>query len=668
MQAGADLNDHIPCEFIDYCEHFCLECYSVLDLAVLIESPELVDVMLHAGAKTTYHSLDLAIEVKSFNIFSKLLAKGATIPEWATTEQENASSLCILEADPRDVNHFDLQSKRALVLAALRLGATSELDNLIKSMNGSRNLLDRCTGLTSAIEDCCRSGYYEPLRHMLEAGIIPKLHPALFGGSVPLIIQHNREKMLDLVLENGADVNARYQNRLGPGKPPILLAIEKGNLELVRKLLRAGANVDNTKVCKQTGCSIHEPENMLVAAIATNNLPVIEEVLQGCVQVNGFGKMDNYYWASPNCLCCTPITMAIKKRNWKLVDRLYRDGANVNDAGRDPGVVRYFTPLWAAIYEKNYPLVKALINAGAIVNDRLALEAAVDNDDLLELFIQKLGASTSLSKKCNALHFALQKSLHQNNFARVKLILDSQLVDLSCVQGGEALKDVLASKQGVNHTLLNLLLVAHANPNSFVLGGRTALLDAIATKDAKSVEMLLKAGAMTNTPFPSCVYYSPVQLAAAESSLEVLQMLLARGCDLNVVAPGGQSQDLKLIGSAIQCATERQDYEIAQLLLMHNADPDSVTKTCPHTALQIASRDGSKSIAELLIMHGADVNAPPAEKFGATALQFAALGGYLGVANLLIDKGAYVNAPPAKVDGRTALEAAAEYGRIDMVQ
>jgi ankyrin repeat protein len=668
MQAGADLNDHIPCDSINSCEHVFLECYSVLDLAVLIGSPELVDVMLHAGAKTTNHSLDLAIEVKSFNIFSKLLAKGAAIPEWATTEKENATSLCVLDADSRGANHFDLQSKRALVLVAVRLGATSELDSLINSMNGPRDLLDGCTGLTRVIEDCCRSGHYESLRHMLEAGIIPKLHAAVFGRSVSLIISHNQEQMLDLILENGADVNARHPALLCPSKPPILLAIEKGNLELVRKLLTAGANVDNTKTCQQTGCFGTKPENILVEAIATNNLPMIEEILQGCVDVNGFGEMDNYYGATPNCLCCTPITVAIKKRNWELVDRLYRGGANVNDAGRDPGVVRYFTPLWAAMNEKHYLLVKFLVNAGAIVNDRLALEAAVDNDDLLELFITKLSASTSLNKKCNALHFALLKSLHQNSIPKVKLILDSQLVDLSAVQGGVALRAVLASGHGVNHTLLNLLLTARANPNYFVFGRRTALLNAIATKDAKSVEILLKAGATTNPPFPSQVHYSPVQLAAEESSLEVLQMLLAHGCDPNVVAPGGQSQDRESIGSAIQCATEKGNFEIIQLLLMHDANPNAVTKTCPHTALQIASRDGSKSIAELLIMYGADVNAPPTEKFGATALQFAALGGYLGVAHLLMDKGANVNAPPAKVDGRTALEAAAEYGRIDMVQ
>ncbi|KAF7509887.1 hypothetical protein GJ744_007398 [Endocarpon pusillum] len=423
IKAGADLNDHVPCD-IDDCIHSSLECYSVLeyysvlDLAILIETTEFVDVMLHTDAKKTRYSLDLAIK--------------------ATTEKEDATSLCGLDADPRDANHFHLQSKRALILAAVRLGATSELDSLIKSMKGSGYLLDDCSGLTSAIEDCCRNGHYKSLKHLLEAGIIAKLDAAVFGHSVPLIIRHNQEKMLDLVLKNGADVNARDRGSW-PTRPhphPILLAIEKGNLELVRKLLRAGANVASTRTCKLTLCSWRAaPENMLVAAIATNKLPLIEEILQGCVDINGFGRPDNEYSYSVSleCLCCTPITVAIKKRNWELVDRLYRDDANINDAGRDPEIVRYLTPLSTAMHEKHYRLVKFLINAGATVNDRMALETAVDHEDLLELFIAELGTSKPLNKKCNALHFALLKAIRQNSIPKVKLILDSQLVDLSAL-------------------------------------------------------------------------------------------------------------------------------------------------------------------------------------------------------------------------------------------
>jgi ankyrin repeat protein len=185
--------------------------------------------------------------------------------------------------------------------------------------------------------------------------------------------------------------------------------------------------------------------------------------------------------------------------------------------------------------------------------------------------------------------------------------------------------------------------------------------------------MILDAGADVGPPFPSAVYYSPTQLAAKSGNTEVLQLLLAHGCDPNAVAPDGQSKaperiGIAPIGTALQRATESKNFEAVQLLLMKKADPNAVTEKLPHTALQIACRDGSKNIAELLITEGADVNAPPTTKFGATALQFAALGGYLGIAYLLLQNGADVNAAAGQVDGRTALEAAAEYGRIDMIQ
>ena len=187
------------------------------------------------------------------------------------------------------------------------------------------------------------------------------------------------------------------------------------------------------------------------------------------------------------------------------------------------------------------------------------------------------------------------------------------MAELSTVQGDQALREVLTSKNGIHIALLNLLLAAGANPNLSVLRGQAVLLDAISTKDAGSVETLLKADATTNLPFNSGVYYSPVQLTAKESSLEVLQMLLAHGCNPNFVAPclqilpdnlppGAEILYDEPIGSVIQCATERCDFEKVTLLLAHNADPNAVTKICPHTALQIASRDGSKSIAELLLM------------------------------------------------------------------
>ncbi|KAH7190121.1 hypothetical protein DER44DRAFT_851925 [Fusarium oxysporum] len=63
IDAGADLNDHVPCDDDCCCEHLLLECYSVLDLTLLTENMELVRIALSAGAITTRHSLDIALRL-----------------------------------------------------------------------------------------------------------------------------------------------------------------------------------------------------------------------------------------------------------------------------------------------------------------------------------------------------------------------------------------------------------------------------------------------------------------------------------------------------------------------------------------------------------------------------------------------------------------------------
>jgi ankyrin repeat protein len=605
MRAGADLNDHAPCDLARVCKHYCLECYSVLDLAVLIESKELIDLMLHAGSKTTRHSLDLAIQVENFEIFGMLLDEGVAIPDWAFSKMQDEISPFLRNEDSRNAEDIYLQRVRALVLAAIRLGAISELDRLIKSMNGSAtNLLNGCTGLTTAIEHCCGNGHSETLQYLLEASILPKSPPAaVFGVSVLLSMRNDRKLVLDLLLENRADVNAGAYE-FGKFKVPVLVAIENGDVELVRKLIRAGAELEDKQSCPHS-CDNHtRPGNMLVAAIEAGNLAVTEEILGEPVDINGTGASS--FWPITD-RCCTPIVMAIMKRNWTLVDRLRCGGANVYSTGQNLEFVPYYTPLWAAAYQKHFKLAKSFIEAGAEVNDRMALEAAVHDNELLELFLAKIANSKASRRKCDALHFALQESIRHNSILKVELIL-------------------------------------------------------------KSIQMLLEADVMSNAGLHSELHYSPAQLAAKKSGPEVLQMLLTYGFDPNAVAPKGQSQNKQSVGSAIQYATEKKNVEMIRILLAHSANPNATTKTNPHTALQIASRDGNIGIAELLLKSGADVNSPPAENFGATALQFAALGGYLGVTSLLIDMGADINALPAKIDGRTALEGAAEHGRIDMVQ
>jgi ankyrin repeat protein len=282
--------------------------------------------------------------------------------------------------------------------------------------------------------------------------------------------------------------------------------------------------------------------------------------------------------------------------------------------------------------------------------------------------------------------------MQHGRLRNARLILDSKIIDLDGFSNHlNLVHHALNSPLVVRKELLRLLLDAGANPDTITAefiegaswrGPLTGLLNAIRRRDPGCVEIILDRQAKINGKAASeggysafqLAAYSPLQLAAFEGNSEIVRMLLDRGQDPNAVSPCAEVYEWRYglvpheIGTSVQNATMEKHGGILEMLLQHGAKPNSTTMHCQHTALQIACRDGSLELVKLLLEYGADVNAPPAERHGATALQFAAIGGYLGIAHLLLEMGADVNAAPEPFEGRTAFEGAAEHGRVDMVQ
>ncbi|RKK83826.1 hypothetical protein BFJ68_g17413 [Fusarium oxysporum] len=656
IDAGADLNDHVPCDDDYCCEHFLLECYSVLDLTLLTENMELVRIALSAGAIATRHSLDIALQIECFDALILLLNAGAPIPQWAVSETERAVlSPSVDQAE--DVAR--LQRTRAIIIAAIRFGETALVDDLVTYSGESfGSLLDGCSGLTDALENCSRHGHFEMIHHLLGDNIMHQFVPGpAFGRSIYMAIEGGHDALIDMLIGAGADVNTGKKLWDGP-QSPLLAAIQKGNSEVVRKLIIAGANLNEDQDCpfhKKTG-------NALVTAIEQELGSTIMDILDIGVNINALGKSSSYSWTGYRfCRCCTPLTMAILKKNWSLVDQLLDAEAFVNTP-KDT----HMTPLWAAVYQRKESLARSLIGRGARVNDRLALEKAVHDTTLLKLLIEQLMVNNP-TEQIKELWWALREAMKLQSPQAAQIILNSKLVNVNAMKEGETLlHHALASHKSQRMVLTKLVLQEGADPNSIVNHDRdfslTALLDAIHTKDPEIVQLMLDKGAKTDRDSQANIPYSPVQLSAEKNSLNIMRILLTNGSDPNAISSSGKK------GAAIQLAAEQKSFEMVELLLKHGSDPDAVTPSSPHTALQIAAREGSKEIVEMLLQYGADVNAPPAENSGATALQFAAIGGYLSIAHLLLENGADTNAAPAKIDGRTALEGAAEHGRIDMVQ
>ncbi|KAK4442457.1 ankyrin repeat-containing protein, partial [Podospora aff. communis PSN243] len=654
--AGIDLNDYRPCSSG---ELDCIEegpdlgCYSAHDLAILTKDSDLVESLRGRGAIPTRHSFDTAIQAGDYDSFCQALESDIDfIPwnAWADREGEVRSTAAGQLAEWQ-------KRLRAKSLAAMHCGNNSALADLIQSSNCS-DIFRNYDALRDAIEKCSSRGDGDTLGLLIQGDVLPQgPRASIFGSSVGLAVREGHAELIDVLLAAGADVNAAVTINVFGNREldsPLGLAIAHGQPQMVQKLLNAGAEVENFAY-----------GNLLVQAILGKHQDIIQMLMphawwRGPYLHSGLFT-DGNYWM-------TPLSAAIFKEQWVIVEQLIELGAAINPeklAANEPRSVR--TPLSASVFHKRAPLVYRLLEKGAEVdNDALMVAAGQEDPAMLRLLLENLSAKTQPTA-AEGLQVSLCETMTRAGTpaANFHLVLQSKLLNLHSFPA--AIYEALDAHHPFHRQeFLQSLLDAGANPNTVIHRygfPQTALLQAIHQADPSCARIILDTRATTNTELPLGAAYSPLQLAAFRGNRDIVEMLLEYGQDPNLAPVCLKRQE-----PCVQNATMKKSLDILRALLQHNENPNSITALCQHTALQIACREGSMEMVELLVEYGANVNAPPASEFGATALQFSAIGGYLGIALFLLDKDAKVNAEPAEKEGRTALEGAAEHGRIDMVQ
>jgi ankyrin repeat protein len=197
--------------------------------------------------------------------------------------------------------------------------------------------------------------------------------------------------------------------------------------------------------------------------------------------------------------------------------------------------------------------------------------------------------------------------------------------------------------------------------------GQTPLQWAAYRADKDLVELLLAKGADVNVK--DDIGQTPLHYAAPswhlEDSKEVAELLLARGADINakdengvtpihmaLYNPFGEGEDFARMladkGAELDIFAASGLGRVDKLddLLKKNPALLSAKATWGSTPLHFAVCHGRTEAAALLIAAGADVNV--IDGFGLTPLCLAAMRGHLEAARLLIDKGADIN---ARVEG-----------------
>lgn len=151
---------------------------------------------------------------------------------------------------------------------------------------------------------------------------------------------------------------------------------------------------------------------------------------------------------------------------------------------------------------------------------------------------------------------------------------------------------------------------------------------------------------------------APVADAARRGDLDTVRALLQQGADVN--APQGDGM------TALHWAAERNDPDMAAMLVYAGANLSAGTRIGHYTPLHLASKTGSVAVVKTLLQAGANVEARSTNS-GVTPLHLAASSGNAEILALLLDRKADVNARESEW-GQTPLIFAAAQNRIAAIK
>ena len=384
-------------------------------------------------------------------------------------------------------------------------------------------------------------------------------------------------------------------------KSAIWKAAENGDVESLKKLLDAGADVN---AADDTGCT------PLHLAAACADIEAVQLLIERGADVNAFvdasckngDDVRSIFGNGATPLCCAlrvyegPEDTPEYLERWKCAGRIV--ARMLLEHGADPNAAQGFcdSPLYEAVSKRDVEDIKLLLEFGADVN---------------------LGGG--LCEGNTPLHEAVPHGY----------IGDSADTDPRV--------DTFPEEEAV----CEILLQHGANPDSKNNEGHTPLSECIGLNLYQMTAFFLKHGANPNTADADGSF--PLHKAAVLCRTETAALLLDHGADINARDNTGETP-LHAAAAAGKTATET-------LLLERGADINARDNT-GETPLHAAVAAGETDFATLLLDHGADVDA--ADIKGRTPLHLSVFRGTWPVTKFLLHHGAN---PYAKDEqGRTPLD------------
>lgn len=442
---------------------------------------------------------------------------------------------------------------------------------------------------TSPFHISCELGYANIVEYLLT--ILHRsqdLQPTLSSNITVSNVDH--EKKINQSVESGAT--------------PFFIACQNNHLEVVKVLLSHGANPFLRR---------HDGFSPFYAAVAMGCTEIVAYLLQclppndllydrsgqiGCTsfylacQCGHLSSADVIYHADPSILHVPlenesgglPIFVACKEGHVEIVRFLLHHGAELNRALSDTLV----TPLMVACKRGHLEVVKLLLWECDRKVDELLL---ADRDRSAMYFACERGfleiAQSLLSYHRSKTTVAARPEVQERVTSTPRSILNT------LTKEGKSCLFIACALQ--YHDIVEWLLKEGADPN---LEGQnpSPLFISCQQGDPQVVHLLLKYSAFVNY-HRSSDGINCLQIATLVGSIQIVEILLNAGADVNYQSEDGQT--------ALFIACEEEFPQIASLLLSRGANPN--LSCCDGTTpLQIAEeQDAPETLLMELIRHGA---------------------------------------------------------------
>ncbi|KAG9235914.1 ankyrin repeat-containing domain protein, partial [Amylocarpus encephaloides] len=396
------------------------------------------------------------------------------------------------------------------------------------------------------------------------------------------------------------------------GNQPLYWACKKGDMNMVRRLCEAGADVNG-----------HDDYGVLVGLTPFHG-----------VASSGNIEMAEYLYAKsarldmPNKRHGTPLFIATTQDSLPLVQYFL-------DRGADPNILGGYQelPLNAAADSGNVEMARLLVSRRAEVNpdhtyafgNALGLAAYCGHLELVNFLLEQgcrvdvpdsvgeLPLASAAQEGFNEVVEALlnyddspashdQALLRSDSFAaaaskgyhKILIILtdvgiSSDIMDKGLYEAADYQHD----------ETVRVLLKMGANPDAEGEGYGNALQAACFDGSEEMVDDLLQAGADVNCVYGEDTYGTALQAAAFEGNLNIVQRLLEHGAAINIPACGKYGHPLH----AACCANHP---EVVEHLLDSGAEVNAVGGEWSY-ALVAATGNGYQACADILIARNANV-------------------------------------------------------------